>query len=91
MGKQKPKKVPLTEDQREAIHLFAAEVRGQAFTYMLKLEAWHQGAVRKRPDSGDLDPEVARCAEEFLDAVGLKAEEVIMEPYDLEAEDGLAA
>lgn len=82
MGRQKPPKVPLTDDQQEAIHLLAADMRGQAFTYMLKLEAWHQGAVRKRPESKDLDPDVARAAEVFLDTIGLKAEEVIMEPFD---------
>ena len=91
MSRNRPKKVPLTDEQQEAVHLLAAELRGQAFAYMLKLEAWHQGAVRTRPESGDLDPEVARCAEQFLDAVGLKAEEIVMEPFDMEQDDGVAA
>jgi hypothetical protein len=56
VGKSKPPKVPLTDDQQEAIHLLAADMRGQAFAYMLKLEAWYQGAVKKHPERGDLDP-----------------------------------
>lgn len=91
MGKQRPPKVPLTPEQQEGIHLLAADIRGQAFTYMLKLEAWHQGAVRTRPKPEGLDPDVARAAEVFLDTIGLKAEEVVMEPFEMGMTDGLAA
>lgn len=84
---RRKKLAPLTPEQTEAIHMLAADLTGQAVAYAHKLNAWHQGAIKKRPDPGDLDPEVARVTEDWIDAIGVKAEEVVMEPYDQEVSD----
>jgi hypothetical protein len=85
MGKRKPKLAPLTPEQQEAVHMVAAELFGVAVGYAQALNTYHAGGMKKRPPPPEeLDPEVARVTEEWLDALAIKAEEIVMEPFDQE-------
>lgn len=86
MSKNKPKLEPLTEDQQQAVHTLAWQMFDDAILYAKALNEWHMGTRKKKPDvPEDVDSGVAQATSEWLDSIGLRAEEIVMEPFDVAA------
>lgn len=92
MGKSKPKYEPLTDEQQQAVHTLAWQFLDDAVIYARALNDWHMGKTKTKPAVPEgMDEGVAQATREWLDSIGLRAEEIVMEPYDMGVSDATAA
>lgn len=85
MGKRKPKLAPLTPDQEAAVNGLLKTYIDDAQEYVQQALAYTFGVRASKPKGDKLDADVKRVTDEWLDALGLRAEEVVMEPFDAAA------